>query len=835
MRTHRRLGPLTASAALLLGCVQAPPAPADSSASTAAAVALIGNVQGDAARDVPPDQQRPAQGERPQLDAATARRMDVADYLAQGPQPWKPSPLDTRARADFTVAQDGSGTHGSLQAAIDAVPARSARADRVTIQIKPGVYRERVCVPAGKAPLTLLGDASDPSAVIIVGSAYGGQAKRPGIDSAHACQPDLALPIMGTLGSATVIVAADDFQAAHLTIANDALEHVRGGVGYPAGASESGGAQGVALTVQADRVQLQQVRLVGHQDTLQVRRPAKTAAARVYVHQSLIAGDVDFIFGNGTLVVDDSTILNRGGRRRPPNGGHVLAPSTPAGAALGFLVTRSRFLAEPGTPLANISLGRAWDEGVARGTWQPAESPNPSPNGQALIRDSLLGPHLALQAPWAASTSRRPFTASGPQAARMAEFNNRVLDGEPTAREVLSPWNGWAAAGGGVTGGATALPGDVHRVRTRAELVAAFKPHGRPRIVQVVGFIDLAASDDGKPQLEADFRDQTLDWSAFERAYDPATWGRQPSSGPQEDARKRSAARQAAHVVLRVPSRTTLIGVTPDAQLTGGMLLLENVEDIIVRHLRLSDAYDHFPAWDPKDNGHGEWNSEYDNLSLRNARRVWVDHCTLDDGQRPDRNEPSLLGQRMQKHDGLLDITRQSDFVTVSWNHFRHHDKTSLVGSGDRVTADEGRLRVTYHHNHFEGVKERAPRVRWGQVHLFNNLHTVLEEASHGYSIGVGVKSRIVAQNNVWEAPAALPATRLLRWWGGTALAASGSLLNGQPVDLLSALRSAHPGQPLSSDVGWQPRLVSGLDPAADVAQRVRSGAGAGRGGVNAD
>ena len=58
--------------------------------------------------------------------------------------------------------------------------------------------------------------------------------------------------------------------------------------------------------------------------------------------------------------------------------------------------------------------------------------------------------------------------------------------------------------------------------------------------------------------------------------------------------------------MLRVPSRTTLIGVTPDAQLSGGMRL-ENVEDVIVRHLRLSDAYDHLPAWDPKGNGHGEW------------------------------------------------------------------------------------------------------------------------------------------------------------------------------------------------------------------------------------
>jgi pectate lyase len=59
-------------------------------------------------------------------------------------------------------------------------------------------------------------------------------------------------------------------------------------------------------------------------------------------------------------------------------------------------------------------------------------------------------------------------------------------------------------------------------------------------------------------------------------------------------------------------------------------LLLENVHNVIVRHLHLSDPYDHFPAWDPNDNGHGEWNSEYDNLSLRNSHHVWVDHCTFD-------------------------------------------------------------------------------------------------------------------------------------------------------------------------------------------------------------
>ena len=835
MAPRTRLGVAAACAALLLACVQTPRAPADGAASTAAAVALIGNVQADAARDIPPDQQRPASGERPQLDAASAARMDVADYLAQGPSPWLPDPqlgaTASTSRAHFTVALDGSGSHRSLQAAIDAVPLRSASAARVHIDMKPGVYRERVCVPAGKAPITLRGEAGDASAVVIVGSAYGGQAKRAGIDIAHPCQPDLALPIVGTLGSATLVVAADDFQAAHLTVANDAMEHVRLGVGYPAGASESGGAQGVALTVQADRVQLQQVRLVGHQDTLLVRRPRPDTAARVYVHDSLIAGDVDFIFGNGTLVVDNSTLLNRGGRRRPPNGGHVLAPSTPAGAALGFLVTRSRFLAEPGTPVANISLGSAWDEGVARGAWQGGVSPN----GQALIRDSLLGPHLALQAPWAASTSRRPFTASGPQASRMAEFNNTHLRGHASAREVLPAWGGWAAAAGGVSGGAAALPGDVHTVRNRAQLLAALAPHPgpvqRPRIVQVVGRIDLHTDEQGRPLPPLHFADPAFSWPAFEAAYDPATWGSKPPEGALEEARKRSARRHAEHVTLRVPSHTTLIGVGTDAHLVGGMVLLQQVQDVIVRNLRLSDAHDPFPAWDPRDNAQGEWNAELDNLSLRGARRVWVDHCSFDDGQRPDSANRTALGRPLQHHDGLLDITQQSTYVTVSWNHFGAHDKTSLVGSSDGVVADEGQLRVTYHHNHWDGVKERAPRVRYGQVHLFNNLHTVHDAAAYGYSIGIGHRSRILSEHNVWETPAAVRPAQLARVLKGSTFVDRGSLHNGQPLDLLQALRAS----PLSADVGWSPARVSAPDAAAEVPARVRAGAGAGRLLVHAD
>lgn len=766
---------------------------------------------------------------RPQLTAHAAASMVMADYLAEGPSPWVPGAIRRDAPADFTVAADGSGSHRSVQAAIDAVPARGTGSRRYTLRIQPGVYRETVCVK-DKAPITLLGAADDASAVVIVEGRYNALPKRAGVDAAHPCHPDLAAATHGTPGSATMIVASDHFEAADLTVANDAMAAVRDGQGYPPGAGESGGAQGVALTLQADQVLLDGVRLVGHQDTLHARRPGPDMPARVLVRRSLIAGDVDFIFGSATLVIDDCTVQSRGGRRTPGHGGHVLAPSTPPGVRLGFLVVRSRFVAEPGVAAGSISLGRAWDEGVARGTWQRGVSPN----GQALVRESLLGPHLGpVDAPWAASTSRRPFSASGELANRFAEFANVRLPAgaRPASREVLAVNDGWAAAAGGTTGGALALPGDVVTVNNRAELTAALRPHTgaqRPRIVQVAARIDLSVDDDGRPLGADDYRDPAFDWAGYARAYDPATWGQRPPSGRLEEARLRSLQRQNARVVLKLPAHTTLVGTAPHAGIVHGSLVIEDASNVIVRHLHLSDAHDHFPAWDPSDNGTGAWNSELDNLTLRRATHVWVDHCDFDDADHLDRAAPRWLGQPLQHHDGLLDIIRQSDRVTVSWNRFRQHDKTTLVGNSDKLIEDEGRLRVSFHHNLYEGVKERTPRVRFGRVHVQNNLFVGRSDAAvpFGYSIGVGHGSRIFSEHNVWETSADIPPTKLVRWLKGARFSDRGSWHNGRPVDLLAALRQAHPGAVIDGDVGWQPTLVHRLDRADEVAALVRLGAG---------
>lgn len=366
--------------------------------------------------------------DRPKLSDAEAARHHATDYLSQGQggHTWTPSAMDFVAgyRAGFVVAKDGSGTHLTVQSAIDAVPSRNLSPDRHFIHVKPGTYRELVCVK-DKAPIALYGNAADVAATVIIEGNYNMRPRPSGAAGTSPCHSDIGHLTYGTPGSASMSILSNDFKLGHLTVENDAMAGIKDGVGYPSGVSESGGAQAVALMTQGDRVHLENVRLLGHQDTFYVRRPPATdpqgAAARVYVHGSLIAGDVDFIFGNATLVIDTSTILSRAGRRSPGQGGHVLAPSTPSQVRLGFLVVGSRFIAEEGLSPETVSLGRAWDEGVPRGEWKPGSSPN----GQALIRNSVLGPHVRA---WAASTSRRPFSADGARANRMAEYANTTIE-----------------------------------------------------------------------------------------------------------------------------------------------------------------------------------------------------------------------------------------------------------------------------------------------------------------------------------------------------------------------------------------------------------------------
>jgi pectinesterase len=113
-----------------------------------------------------------------------------------------------------------------------------------------------------------------------------------------------------------------------------------------------------------------------------------TTVARVYVKNSYIEGDTDFIYGSATVVLDGCTI-NYLSSRRGTSAGVILAPSTSVANDHGFLSTGCNFTADGSAPQNTIHLGRSWDAG---GT-------TPTPNGQAVIRESTIGGHIARAVP----------------------------------------------------------------------------------------------------------------------------------------------------------------------------------------------------------------------------------------------------------------------------------------------------------------------------------------------------------------------------------------------------------------------------------------------------
>jgi pectate lyase len=404
-------------------------------------------------------------------------------------------------------------------------------------------------------------------------------------------------------------------------------------------------------------------------------------------------------------------------------------------------------------------------------------------------------------------------------------------------RETLAPNDGWASFGtnnlgqAGTTGGASADDAHVYTVTNRQELVAALGGSSpTPKIIYVQGTIDANVNDANQPLTCADYAAPGYSLEAYLQAYNPATWGRTTRpSGPLETARQASQRNQAARIQIRIGSNTTLVGLE-DARIVGANLIVDRVDNVIIRNITFQDAFDCFPQWDPTDGSAGNWNSAYDNISLTTSTHVWADHNAFNDGDNPDSSQPLYFGRPYQVHDGSLDITRGSDLVTVSWNRFSDHDKTMLIGATNNPgtpgspTSDFGKLRVTVHHNLFSNVLQRVPRVRFGQVHVYNNYYEITEAENYGYSWGVGVGSQIYAENNYFQAVEAVTPDQFIADWRGAdrtaTLHVEGTLVNGHSahnqVDLVAAYNAVHDPD-LPNEGTWTPTLYTKIHPTQAV------------------
>ncbi len=213
---------------------------------------------------------------------------------------------------EMTVAQDGSGDYTTIQDAINATKAFPDK--RITINIKNGVYHEKVKVHAWNNLLTLKGESTDKT--IIIYDDYFGK---------------IDLGRNSTFYTYTLLVDADDCIVQNLTIVNSS-----GPVG-----------QAVALHVEKDRCQIVDCKILGYQDTVY----AAGEGSRQYFLRCFIEGSVDFIFGASTALFEDCTINSK-------TNSYVTAASTFKGAEFGYVFKNCKLTADSG--VEKVYLGRPW-------------------------------------------------------------------------------------------------------------------------------------------------------------------------------------------------------------------------------------------------------------------------------------------------------------------------------------------------------------------------------------------------------------------------------------------------------------------------------------------
>uniref|UniRef100_A0A803Q3R1 Pectate lyase n=2 Tax=Cannabis sativa TaxID=3483 RepID=A0A803Q3R1_CANSA len=159
----------------------------------------------------------------------------------------------------------------------------------------------------------------------------------------------------------------------------------------------------------------------------------------------------------------------------------------------------------------------------------------------------------------------------------------------------------------------------------------------------------------------------------------------------------------------------------------GACITVQFVTNIIIHGLHIHDCKPTGNAMVRSSPSHFGWRtmSDGDAVSIFGSSHIWVDHNSLSNCA-----------------DGLVDAVMGSTAITISNNHFTHHNEVMLLGHSDSYTKDK-MMQVTIAYNHFgEGLIQRMPRCRHGYFHVVNNDYTHWEMYAIGGSANPTINSQ---------------------------------------------------------------------------------------------
>ncbi|CBI39708.3 hypothetical protein AAG906_010270 [Vitis piasezkii] len=199
-----------------------------------------------------------------------------SDFTARRARPLLTVKCRNNTTKVIVVDKNGGGDSDTIQGAVDMVPVQNKQ--RVKIQIRPGIYREKVYVPASKPYISFIGSQIRSDDVVITWHDKASDLDSNGFR-------------LGTVRTASVTVESDYFCAAGITIENSVVARP----GVP-------GMQAVALNINGDKAMFYNVRLLGAQDTLM------DLSGTHYFNQCYIQGSIDFIFGGARSIYQGCVI-----------------------------------------------------------------------------------------------------------------------------------------------------------------------------------------------------------------------------------------------------------------------------------------------------------------------------------------------------------------------------------------------------------------------------------------------------------------------------------------------------------------------------------------------
>ena len=262
----------------------------------------------------------------------------------------------------ITVAKDGSGQFTTVQAAVNSIASGSSA--HIRIDIKAGTYTEKLTI-ASRTNLCLVGAGATTTIL-----SYG----------------DSSATVGSTSGSVSVLISANDFSAANLTIQN----------------SYGSGSQAVALRTTGQRQQFLNCRFVGYQDTLY------THSGTQYFRNCYVQGNTDYVFGGATAVLENCEVRNVEG-----------------GSAVDRAEHRHRRGVRHRVPGRQVH-GRLGREARTRSGWAGPGAPTAPPRTSAPIWARTSSPPASFRCRATSRRTRASTSTRAPAAARTPRRARRI-------------------------------------------------------------------------------------------------------------------------------------------------------------------------------------------------------------------------------------------------------------------------------------------------------------------------------------------------------------------------------------------------------------------------